>query len=150
MFIGQSKVEYLGRIISEQGVFADPTKIDAMFNWPEPATIKALRGFLGLIGYYIRFIKNYGEISIPLTKLLQKDQFNWGHEVAHSFQQLKQAIASTPVLALPNFSQPFIVETDASFKGIGVVLTQGGRPLAFLSKALVPKHLGLSVYEKEC
>lgn len=140
---------YLGHIISAQGVSADPNKIAAMVSWPEPQNIKALRGFLGLTGYYRRFVRGYGEISRPLTKLLQKDQFSWTEEASTTFQNLKQAMSSTLILALPDFSQPFVVETDASSKGIGALLMQERKPLAYLSKALAPKHLGLSVYEKE-
>lgn len=85
----------------------------------------------------------------PLTKLLQKDRFQWNSEATAAFTKLKEAMGSTKVLALPDFIQTFVIETDASSKGIGAVLMQGGRPLTFLSKALAPKHLGLSVYEKE-
>lgn len=127
-------MEYLGHIISAKGVSADPNKIACMINWPEPKTVKALRGFF--TGYYRRFIRNYGEITRPLTKLLQKDQFHWDSEASTAFHKLKLTMSSTPVLALPDFSQPFIIRTDASSKGIGAVLMQGGRPLAFLSKAL--------------
>ena len=145
----QSSVEYLGHLISAQGVATDPKKIEAVQQWPTPRNVSQLRGFLGLTGYYRRFVQGYGTISKPLTALLKKEQFKWNENAEEAFQQLKFAMTSPPVLALPDFSQPFIVETDASGRGIGAVLMQGGHPLAYISKALSPKHQGLFVYEKE-
>lgn len=110
---------------------------------------KKLRGFLGLTGYYRRFIKDYGKICQPLTRLLKKDNFTWGSATTDAFNKLKEVMTTPPVLALPNFSLPFIIETDASRVGIGVVLMQQGHPIAFLSKALSPRNLLLSTYERE-
>ncbi|KAL2253797.1 UNVERIFIED_CONTAM: Retrovirus-related Pol polyprotein from transposon [Sesamum indicum] len=145
----QKEVEYLGHVISCQGVATDPLKIECMINWPVPTNVKALRGFLGLTGYYRRFIQNYGVISKPLTSLLKNDSFGWNEDAEKAFNHLKELMVSAPVLAMPDFSQSFIVETDASGKGIGAVLMQGGKPISYLSKALAPKNLGLSTYEKE-
>lgn len=146
---GKKQVEYLGHVISSQGVAADFTKIKAMIEWPTPRNIKALRGFLGLTGYYRRFVKNYGVISKPLTQLLKKGGFMWSEEAEDSFQQLKKAMTETPVLALPDFGKTFVIETDACRNGVGAVMMQDNRPIAYMSKALSPKHLGLSTYEKE-
>jgi len=105
---------------------------------------------LGLAGYYRKFVRNFGVIAKPLTELLKKNTlFSWTTAHDQSFQALKQALSSSPVLALSDFSKPFSIETDASASGIGVVLTQEGHPLAFLSKALGPRSRGLSTYEKE-
>ncbi|KAL2226249.1 UNVERIFIED_CONTAM: Transposon Ty3-G Gag-Pol polyprotein [Sesamum indicum] len=149
MFLCSKEIEYLGHVISHQGVATDPLKIECMLNWPVPTNVKALRGFLGLTGYYRRFIQGYGIISKPLTSLLKKDSFEWNVEAEKAFNHLKELMVSAPVLAMLDFSEPFIVETNASGKGIGAVLMQGGRPIAYHSKALAPKNMGLSTYEKE-
>lgn len=108
-----------------------------------------MRGFLGLTGYYKKLVQNYGVIVQPLTSLLKKDQFHWGEEADTTFQALKRAMMTTPVLALPNFTQPLILDTNASGFGVGVVLVQHGRPIAFMNKALCPKNQAISIYEKE-
>lgn len=104
-----------------------------------------------MVGYYRKFVKDFGTLSKPLTQLLKKDApFVWSAEVNQAFQALKHALTSTPVLALPNFQQGFTIETDASDIGIGAVLSQNQHPVAFVSKALGPRTQGLSTYEKEC
>lgn len=117
-------------IISAKGIEADPEKIKAMIEWPIPTTVKALRGFLGLIGYYWQFVHRYGHIAAPFTALLKKDGFHWTKEATHAFQKL-EAMTSTLVLALPKFDLLFEMEIDASSSCIGVVLMQAGHPIAF-------------------
>jgi hypothetical protein len=146
---GCKKVDYLGHIVSESGVQADPGKIQAMVDWPFPTNIKALRGYLGLTGYYRRFIKGYGSIAAPLTTMLKKNAFTWDDVAKEAFQNLKSVVIEAPVLALPNFAQPFVIECDASGLGIGAVLMQNGKPIAYLSKALKGRALLMSTYEKE-
>jgi hypothetical protein len=102
-------------------------------------------------GYYRKYVKNFGLLSKPLTNLLKKGEiYVWTSEAEASFHTLKNALMTVPVLALPNFSKPFEIETDASDKGIGAVLQQEGHHIAYISRALGPKAQGLSTYEKEC
>lgn len=146
----QRTIAYLGHIISVEGVATDSAKIEAVQNWPSPANVKELRSFLGLAGYYRKFVKHFALITKPLTQLLKKGQlFIWTSEHEESFVALKQALCSAPVLALPDFTKTFCIETDACKTGVGAVLLQDGHPLAFMSKALGPKTQGLSTYEKE-
>lgn len=147
----QQQLTYLGHIISVAGVATEPIKIQEVVNWVTPANQKKLRGFLDLAGYYRKFVQGFGIISKPLTNLLRKGvPYKWTQETELAFQQLKQALVSALVLALPGFSKPFTVETDASDSGIGAVLSQDKHPIAFVSKALGPRTKGLSTYEKEC
>jgi hypothetical protein len=147
--LGTSEVEYLGHLVGKDGIRVDPKKIEAMQDWPHPKTLKSLRGFLGLTGYYRKFVKNYGKIATPLTALLKKNSFTWTPAAAQDFQTLKMAMCTTPVLSLLDFTETFVLKCDASGKGIGVVLMQEGRPLAFTSKQLSERNLGKSIYEKE-
>nr|GEV70029.1 putative mitochondrial protein [Tanacetum cinerariifolium] len=121
------QVKYLGHIISAQG----------------------LKGFLGLTGYYRRFIKDYASISQPLVALTKKDAFKWNPSAELAYHKLKEAMVKALVLALPNFKHEFVVEIDASGKGIGVVLCQNGHLIAYWSKTFSAKHQALSTYEKE-
>jgi len=144
-----NRVEYLGHYITAAGVSTDPAKIQAVAEWPIPQSLKQLRGFLGLAGYYRRFVRNFGTIARPLTLLTKKDAFVGTDEALESFQHLKTALCNTLVLALPLFDKPFVVETDACTQGIGAVLMQEGHPLDYISRHLKGKQLNLSIYEKE-
>jgi hypothetical protein len=144
-----ASVDYLGHVLSGSGVATDPSKIEDITNWETPTTIKQLRQFLGLTGYYRRFIKGYASICRPLHDALKKNAFHWSDEQHKAFLTLKTVMSTPPVLALPNFTLAFTLETDASGTGLGAVLMQQGRPLAYFSKALGPKAATLSIYEKE-
>lgn len=138
-------------MISAAGVTTDPKNVRAVQAWTVPQNVKEVRSFLGLAGYYHKFVKSFGIISRPLTDLLKKQVvFVWTSEHQAAFEALKAALVSAPVLALPDFSGTFVIETDASDLGVGAVLMQDGHPLAFLSKSLGPRNRGLSTYEKEC
>ncbi|XP_019414654.1 PREDICTED: uncharacterized protein LOC109326422 [Lupinus angustifolius] len=144
-----SRVEYLSHFISAQGVATDPTKISAVHNWPLPQTLKQLREFLGLAGYYRRFVKGYGTVAKPLIEMLKKDKSKWSPEAKNAFEHLKELQTSAPILALPNFAQEFTLEVDASGQGVGVVLMQNNHPIAFISRMLNQQQQALSTYEKE-
>jgi hypothetical protein len=132
---GSSEVEYLGHLVGKDDVRVDPKKIEAMEDWPHPKPLKNLHGFLGLTGYYHKFVKNYGKIATPLTTL-KNNSFTWTPIVGQDFQTLKMAMCTTPVPTLPDLKKTFVLECVASRKGIGVVLMQEGRPLAFTIKQL--------------
>jgi hypothetical protein len=146
----QQEISYLGHVISKNGVSTDPSKVSIVSSWPVPTNARELRGFLGLVGYYRKFVKNFGILAKPLTNMLKKHTvFVWTTVHDDAFQALKTALSTAPVLALPDFHKPFSIEIDASGLGIGADLQQEGHPLAFVSKAIGVKILGLSAYEKE-
>lgn len=145
----QEEIEYLGHIISEAGVATDPSKIAIIQQWPQPTNVSELRAFLGMAGYYRRFIQGYGMICRPLFNTLKKDAFQWGPDQQQAFAQIKLIMSTPPVLALPDFSQPFVLEADASGTGLGAVLMQNGKPISFLSRTLGTKASAASTYEKE-
>lgn len=120
-----------------------------MERLPQLTTTTELHDFLGLMGYYHKFVKNYGIIAKPPTNLLKKKSFRWNEQAGAAFDTLKQAMVNTPVLALPDFALPFLVETDACAIGIGAVLMQQGHPIAYPSKALGPQNQRLPIYKKE-
>nr|GEW17370.1 hypothetical protein [Tanacetum cinerariifolium] len=123
---GTTQVEYLGHVIFAQGVATNPAKIEAMVKWHVPTSLKQLRGFLGLTGYYRRFIKGFAMISRPLTWLLKKGAYEWNSAAQSAFRALKQAMISASVLKFPDFTKEFTIETYASGGGIGAVLLQEG------------------------
>jgi hypothetical protein len=156
LFLKQSKcafgaleVEYLGHLVGKDGIRVDLKMIEAMQYWPHPKTFKILHGFMGLTGYYRKFVKNYRKIAAPLTALLKNNSFTWTPSTAQAFQTLKTTMCTTLVLALPDFTKTFVLECDASGKGIDVVLMQEGRPLAFTSNQLSERNMGKPIYEKE-
>ena len=121
----QTEVSFLGHIISGEGISTDPEKIKLINEWPAPTNLRQLRGFLELAGYYRRFVQGYAKIAGPLNNLLKKNQhFDWTADCQSAFDDLKRALASPPVLALPNDDGLFILDTDASEYSMGSVLSQ--------------------------
>ncbi|KAK1650839.1 hypothetical protein QYE76_068644 [Lolium multiflorum] len=146
---GEEYMAYLGHVISAEGVAMDSDKVLVVVDWPVPHTVQAVRGFLGLAGYYRKFIKGFDTIAAPLTAPLKKDGFLSTDQVATAFEALKVAFTTAPVLQLPDFTAPFIVECDAFGSGFGAVMHQGEGPIAYFSKLIAPRHVSLAVYERE-
>jgi hypothetical protein len=137
----QQEIHYLGHILSSQGIRTDPDKVSVVLQWPVPTNVHELRGFLGLAGFYRRFIRHFAIMAKPLTQLLKKHQlFVWTEEHQKAFEALQQALCSAPVLAILDFTKVFAIETDTCQSGVGAVLLQGGHPLAYVSKPLGTKN----------
>ena len=130
---GKEEVDYLGHIISKEGVKFNPSKIKAITEWPKLDNKSTLREFLGLTKKYRTFKKNYAQKTSPLTQLLKKSSFQRNDGAKKYFEALKNIMSSMPVLATPDFTKPFVVECDASGFGIGAILMQEGHPIAFES-----------------
>ena len=150
----RKEVVYLGHVITKDGVKPNPAKIECIQKFPQPKNQKEIKSFLGLAGYYRRFISNFAKISKPLTKLLQKDiPFNFDKECENSFNELKKALTTAPILIYPNFNEPFLLTTDASAFAIAGILSQGqiGKdlPIAYASRTLCPAESRYSVIERE-
>ncbi|GJY62555.1 putative reverse transcriptase domain-containing protein [Tanacetum coccineum] len=131
------KVQFLINVIDSQGIHVDPTKIESIKDWASPKMLTEIRQFLGLAGYYRRFIERFSKIAKPMAKLTQKkDKCVWGDKQEATFQLLKQKLCSEPILALPDGSEHFIVYCDALIKGLGVVLMQREKVIAYASRQL--------------
>ncbi|KAF8086993.1 hypothetical protein N665_0605s0001 [Sinapis alba] len=138
----QRSVGFLGHIVSEQGVSVDPEKIRAIQGWPRPKNATEVRSFLGLAGYYRKFVKGFASLAQPMTQLTGKDvKFVWSDECEKCFSALKEMLTNAPILVLPEADQPYMVYTDASITGLGCVLTQHGKVIAYASRQL-KKHEG--------
>ena len=148
----QSEVECLGHILSRDGLRVDLRKTAAVQSWPTPDDLHQLRSFLGLANYFRKFISDYSSLTHPLTCLLRKDApWTWSAACAAAFQSVKDALTSAPVLALPDFTQPFHLEviSDSSGFGLGAVLLQNGRPVAFESRQLTSAERNYATGEQE-
>lgn len=148
------EVLFLGHIVSQDGLKTDPEKIKSVQKFPKPKDRKNIRQFLGLTGYYRRFIPRYAHIAKPLTRLLQDDvEFKWDEDTEKAFKLLQKALCTAPILQYPDFEKPFIITTDASGFAIGAVLSQGkigkDRPIAYFSRVLRDAELKYETYEKE-
>ena len=151
----QREVEFLGHVVSNHGIQADPKKVAAVTEFPKPTDLRALRAFLGLTSYYRRFVPCFSSVASPLYALTRKDTpFEWSSDCATAFTQLKTLLTQSPVLAYPRFSEEFLLETDASGIGLGAVLSQRQpdetiRPISFASRTLQSheKNYGISELE---
>nr|GFB46593.1 putative reverse transcriptase domain-containing protein [Tanacetum cinerariifolium]GFB48622.1 putative reverse transcriptase domain-containing protein [Tanacetum cinerariifolium] len=118
-----------------KGITMDPANVEAITKWPRPTSVTEVRSFLGLTGYYRRFVEGFSRLALPLTKLMRKgEKFVWNEEREKSFEELKQRLVSTPVLTLPSGSGGFQIYSDASKKGLGCVLMQHGKVIAYASR----------------
>ncbi|KAJ0802805.1 putative nucleotidyltransferase, Ribonuclease H [Helianthus annuus] len=145
-----SQVSFLGHVISVEGIMVDPTKVEAITKWPRPTSVTEIRSFLGLAGYYRRFVERFSVIALPLTKLLRKGvKYSWNEEQEKSFEELKKRLVSSPILALPSGSGGYQVYSDASKKGLGCVLMQHGKVIAYASRQLKPYEVNYPTHDLE-
>ncbi|KAK8597112.1 hypothetical protein V6N12_065588 [Hibiscus sabdariffa] len=144
------EVAFLGHIISAKGIMVDPKKIQTILDWRPLRNVGEVRSFLGLAGYYRRFVQGFSTIALPLTKLLRKDQpFEWSEDRQRSFDKLKQALTHAPVLVQFEPGKEFTVYTDASHSGLGCVLMQGDNVVAYALKQLKPHELHYPTHDLE-
>ena len=152
--IGLIRVKYLGHLFSAKGMEPDPQKIAAVHDWAIPRNISELRSFLGLASYYRRYIYQFADIAAPLNNLTNKGvTFMWDNTCQSAFEALKRKLTEVPVLAYPSFSptaNQFQLHTDASATGLGAVLEQGGKVVAYASRTLTQAERNYSVIQREC
>ncbi|GJX33651.1 putative nucleotidyltransferase, ribonuclease H [Tanacetum coccineum] len=136
-WLGQ--VAFLGHIVPADGITVDPAKVEAITKWPRSTTVTEVRSFLGLAGYYRRFVEGFSLLALPLTKLMREgEKFVWNEEREKSFEELKRRLVSSPVLTLPSGTGGYQIYSDASKKGLGCVLMQHGKVIAYASRQLKP------------
>ncbi|GJW35411.1 reverse transcriptase domain-containing protein [Tanacetum coccineum] len=144
------EVHFLGHVVNQNGIHVDPSKIEAVKNWKTPTTPSEIRSFLGLAGYYRRFIANFSKIAKPLTSLTQKNQkYVWGVEQEEAFQTLKNNLCDAPILTLPDGVEDFVVYCDASNQGLGCVLMQRGKVIAYASRQLKTHEKNYTTHDLE-
>ena len=153
-----SQCHYLGYVVGNGVVRLEQDKVRAVHKFPVPKTKKDVRAFLGLSGYYRKFIPNYSTVATPLTDLTKRNaplRVQWTGACEEAFMYLKQALSSEPILRTPDFSRPFILQTDASDRGVGAVLSQVDKhniehPVGYYSRKLLDREVKYSTVEKEC
>ncbi|GKA83844.1 putative reverse transcriptase domain-containing protein [Tanacetum coccineum] len=147
---GISTVQFLGHVIDSQGIHVNPVKIKAVKDWESPTTPTEIRQFLGLAGYYWRFIKDFPKIEKPLTELTQKNKkYIWGENQESAFQLLKLKLCGAPILALPEGNNDFVIYCDASLQGLGMVLMQREKVIAYVSRQLKPHKENYTIHDLE-
>ncbi|CAM5124296.1 unnamed protein product [Natator depressus] len=156
--VGMAEVSYLGHRVGSGRLKPEPAKMEVIRDWPAPHTKKQVQAFIGMAGYYRRFVPHFSAIATPITELCKKgkpDKVVWTEQCQEAFRALKEALVSGPVLANPDFDKAFVVFTNASDTGLGAVLMQedekGERhPIVYLSKKLLPREQHYAAIEKEC
>ncbi|GJS05990.1 reverse transcriptase domain-containing protein [Tanacetum coccineum] len=144
------EVQFLGHVVNRDGIHVDPSKVDSVKNWKTPESPTEIRSFLGLAGYYRRFIENFSKIAKPLTQLTQKNKaYVWGEEQEEAFRILKEKLCNAPVLALPDGPNDFLVYCDASNQGFGCVLMQRGKVIAYASRQLKTHEKNYTTHDLE-
>ena len=145
-----NEVSFLWHIVSKEGIRVDPKKIEVVVEWKPPRNFTELRSFLGLEGYYIRFVKGFSMIATPMTRLLQKNvKFEWGEESQRSFDKLKAFLTEAPVLTHPTCSKEYVIFSDASLNGLGCVLMQEGKVVVYASRQLKPHEKNYTTHDLE-
>ena len=141
---------FLGHVISGEGIVVDPNKVVTVTNWEASTSVGEIRSFLGLAGYYRRFIENFSKIAKPMIELLKKDtKFKWTEECEASFQELKKRWVTSPVLIMPDQRKDYQVYCDASRRGLGSVVMQEGRVVSYASRQLKPRELNYATHDLE-
>ncbi|GJW56269.1 putative reverse transcriptase domain-containing protein, partial [Tanacetum coccineum] len=145
-----SIVQFLGHVIDSQGIHVDPAKIEEVKNWASPTTPTEISQFLGLSGYYQRFIKDFSKMAKSLTKLtLKNKKYMWGENQESAFQLLKQKLCEAPILAIPKGNDDFVVYCDASHQGLGAVLMQREKVIAYASRQVKPHEENYTTHDLE-
>ncbi|KAK1432277.1 hypothetical protein QVD17_09172 [Tagetes erecta] len=144
------EVQFLGHVINEDGILVDPSKVEAILKWVPPKNPTEVRSFLGLAGYYRRFIRDFSSMALPLTKLTRKNEkFVWGKDQEEAFKELKEKLSSAPILSLPEGTDDLVVYTDASRRGLGCVLMQRGKVIAYASRQLKNNECNYPTHDLE-
>jgi hypothetical protein len=146
----KEEISFLGHRVSANGLQVDPEKVRAVADWKVSRDVHGVRSFLGLVNYFRRFLQGYSKMVVPLTNLTRKDMhWIWSSECQEAFEKVKHAVTNAPVLAPPELGKPFEVVSDAAGVGLGAVLLQDGRPVAFKSRNLSPAVQDYTVTEQE-
>ncbi|KAL6225621.1 hypothetical protein ACLB2K_004470 [Fragaria x ananassa] len=146
----QHQVKFLGHVVSQAGIAMDPAKIEAVLEWKAPTTPTEVRSFLGLARYYRRFIEGFSKIALPMTRLTRKNvKYIWDDNCERAFQKLKERLTTAPILTIPESGVPFVIYSDASHQGLGCILMQNGKVVAYASRQLKMHEKNYPTYDLE-